>query len=59
MLKSTECVGREKVKEAMRYSLLKELKEEYEMKKVKHLQNTDLRYMQEYMKLASLEDSRM
>ena len=52
-------MGREKVKEAMRYSLLKELKEEYEMKKVKHLQNTDLRYMQEYMKLASLEDSRM
>ena len=29
------------------------------MKKLKHLQNTDLRYMQGYMKLASLEDSRI
>ena len=55
----TEFVGREKVKEAMLYSHLKELKEEYAMKKVKYLQNAELRYMQDYMKLASLEDSRL
>ena len=55
----TEFVGREKVKEAMMYSHLSELKEEYGMKKLKHLQHTELRYMQDYMKLASLEDSRV
>ena len=38
---------------------LKILKEEYGMEKLKHLQNTDLRYMQKYMAQVSLENSRL
>ena len=52
----TELVGREKMKEAMLYRHLKELKGEYGMKKLKHLQSTEFRHMQDYMKIGSLED---
>ena len=45
----TEFVEREKVKEAMMYSYLKELKGKFGMKTLKHFKNTALRYIQEYM----------
>ena len=41
------------------YHHLKLLKEEYSMEKLKHLKDTDIRYMQDYMKRASLEDARL
>ena len=41
------------------YNHLKLLKEEYSMEKIKHLKDTDIRYMQGYMKRASIEDPRL
>ena len=41
------------------YSHLKVLKEEYSMEKLKHLKNKDIRYLQGYIKMASLEDARL
>ena len=55
----TTFVPRDKVKEAVMYHHLKLLKEEYSMEKLKHLKDTDIRYMQGYMKRASLEDARL
>ena len=55
----TTFVHREAVKEAALYSHLKVLKEEYSMEKLKHLKDNDIRYMQGYMKMASLEDARL
>ena len=52
-------VYREEVSEAMLYSNIKVLKEEYGMKKLQHMQNSDLRRMSDYMKMASLEDARL
>ena len=52
-------VPRDKVKEAVMYSHLKVLKEEYTMEKLKHLKDKDIRYMQDYMKSVSLEDARL
>ena len=52
-------VHRKEVVEAMLYSHLKTLKEEYSMKKLKHLKNDDIRYMQSYMTMASLENARL
>ena len=54
-----EFISREEVVEAMLNSNLKVLKEEYGMSKLKHLKNSDIRYMQNYMKMASLEDARV
>ena len=54
-----EYIQREEVMEAMLNSNLKVLKEEYGMTKLKHLKNSDLRYMQKYMTMASLEDARV
>ena len=48
-------LNREEVSEAIMYSHLKTLKVEYSMEKLKHLKNTDLRYMQKYMTQVSLE----
>ena len=55
----TTFVQREEVTEAALYSHLKVLKEEYSMEKLKHLKDDDIRYMQGYMKMASLEDARL
>ena len=44
---------------ALMFSHLKVLKEEYSMEKLKNLKNTDIRYVQKYMTLASLEDARL
>ena len=55
----TTFVQREEVTEAALYSHLKVLKEEYSMEKLKHLKDDDIRYMQDYMKMASLEDARL
>ena len=55
----TVFVDRKTVTEAVMYSHLKVLKEEYSMEKLKHLKDQDLRYMQPYMKRASLEDARL
>jgi hypothetical protein len=52
-------VHRKEVAEAILISHLKVLKEEYKMEKLKHLQNTDIRYRQEYMRLKSLEYARI
>jgi hypothetical protein len=52
-------LNREEVSEAIMYSHLKTLKEEYSMEKLKHLKNTDLRYMQKYMTQVSLENARL
>jgi exonuclease III len=54
-----EFVDRGEVLEVMMYSHLKILKEDYSMEKLKHLKNTDLRKMQDYMSMASLEDARV
>ena len=54
-----EFVGREEVVEAMLYHNMKMLKEEYNMKKLEHLQKEDLRYMKDYMTMASLENARV
>ena len=43
----------------MMYSHLKVLKEQYSMEKLKHLKNTELRYMQTYMSQVSLENARL
>ena len=40
-------------------SHLKGLKEEYKMKKLKHLQKKELRFRQSYMSVSSLEDARL
>ena len=50
---------REEVAEAMLISHLKVLKEEYKMAKLKLFQNTDTRYIQEYMSLEFLEYARI
>ena len=55
----SQFVYREEVEEAMIFSNLKVLKEEYGMEKLKHLKNSDMRKMREYMKMASLEDARL
>ena len=55
----TTFVQREEVTEAALYSHLKVLKEEYSMEKLKHLKDDDIRYMQDYMKMASLEGARL
>ena len=52
-------VHRREVSEAILLSHLKVLKEEYNMKKLKHLQHTDIRYRQSYMKMSSLEYARI
>jgi hypothetical protein len=54
-----EFVGREEVVEAMLYHNLQMLKEEYRMKKLEHLRREDLRYMQRYMTMASLDNARV
>ena len=54
-----EYVHRKEVSEAILMSHLKVLKEEYKMQKLKHLQNTDIRYRQDYMKMSSLEYARI
>ena len=41
------------------YSHLKVLKKEYDMDKFMHLKNSDIRYMQDYMKRTSLKDARL
>ena len=48
-------VHRKDVAEAILISHMTFLKEEYKMEKLKHLQNADIRFRQEYMKLNSLE----
>ena len=55
----TEFVYREEVAEAIMVNHLRNLKEEYGMEKLKHLKDTDIRYMQPYMKFASLENARI
>ena len=52
-------LNREEVLEAIMYSHLKTLKEEYSMEKLKHLKETDIRYMQKYMSQVSLENARL
>ena len=54
-----EFLDRKEVSEAIMISHLKTLKEEYSMEKLKHLKNTDIRYMQKYMTQASLENARL
>ena len=55
----TVFLNRQEVSEAVMYSHLKILKKEYSMEKLRHLQNTDIRYMQKYMAQVSLENSRL
>ena len=55
----TVYLKRDQVSEAVMYNHLKILKEEYGMEKLKHLQNTDIRYMQKYMAQVSLENSQL
>ena len=54
-----EYLNRQEVAEAVMYSHLKVLKEQYSMEKLKHLKNTELRYMQNYMSQVSLENARL
>ena len=54
-----EFLDRKEVSQAIMFSHLKTLKEEYSMEKLKHLKNTDLTSMQKYMKQASLENARL
>ena len=53
-----EFISRQEVVEAMLYNHLKILKEEYKMKKLEHLRKEDMRYMQKYMTMTSLENAR-
>ena len=54
-----EYVHRKKVCEAILMSHLQVLKKEYDMKKLKHLQHTDIRFRQSYMNISSLEYARI
>ena len=54
-----EYVHRREVSEAISLSHIKALKEEYNKKKLKHLQHTDIRYRQNYMNMSSLEYARI
>ena len=53
----TVYLKRGEVSEAVMYTHLKILKEECGMEKLKHLQNTDIRYIQKYIAQVSLENS--
>ena len=55
----SEFIYREEVAEAVLYSHLQNLKNDYEMEKLRHLKNADIRHMQNYMKRVSLEDARL
>ena len=55
----SEFLSRQDVSEALMFSHLKVLKEEYSKEKLKHLKNTDIKYMQKFMTLASLKDARL
>ena len=54
-----EYLNRQEVAEAVMYFHLKVLKEQSSMKKLKHLKNTKLRYMQKYLSQVSLENARL
>ena len=54
-----EYVHRKEVYDAIQLSHLQVLKKEYDMKKLKHLQHTDIRFIKKYMNIASLEYARI